>query len=86
MGFVTSIVMMMMIWWVVFLASLPFGYEQQTDTKKGFATSAPKHPKLKQKLFYSTLITALIFGFLWWGVDTGFVNLRAWIVSELRSV
>jgi predicted secreted protein len=64
MGFVSGIMVYFVIWWVVLFMVLPFGIDVEETPEKGFATSAPKNPKLKKKFLTTTALTALIWGII----------------------
>lgn len=74
MDIVSGIVVYILLWWWVFLMSLPFGVRPDDVIGKGHATSAPKNPRILMKALITTCI-ALV---LWFGV-------RALILSELFS-
>jgi len=52
---------------------LPFGVSIEKNPKKGFATSAPKNPKIGKKFFITTVLTAFV-----WGV-IHFIMINHWI-------
>jgi predicted secreted protein len=62
MGFVSGAMVFFVIWWVVLFMVLPFGVRIEENPEKGFATSAPKNPKLKKKFFITTALTAFVWG------------------------
>lgn len=47
-------------WWVVFYLSLPIGIEIEDKPSKGHVRSAPKNPKMKAKLIWTTIIASII--------------------------
>jgi predicted secreted protein len=52
------------LWWVVLFTVLPFGIQVEENPQKGFATSAPKNPRLKKKFLVTTVLTVLIWGII----------------------
>jgi len=60
----TAIAIFFLIWWVVLFAVLPWGIRSQHEDGEmapGTDPGAPALPKLKSKLLWTTLISALIF-------------------------
>ncbi|MCC6597370.1 MAG: DUF1467 family protein [Alphaproteobacteria bacterium] len=53
MGWISGIVVYVLIWWTALFAVLPFGLTRQQDGK-------PENPKLKQKIIITSLLSALI--------------------------
>jgi predicted secreted protein len=64
MGFVSGAMVFFVIWWIVLFIVLPFGIHAEDNPKKGFATSAPKNPKLKKKFLITTTLTTFIWGII----------------------
>ena len=46
MDFVSGVVVYLLLWWWVFLMSLPFGVRIEDNPEAGHATSAPARPML----------------------------------------
>jgi predicted secreted protein len=65
----TGVAIYLTIWWTVLFAVLPFGvtshYEAGIDKGDGGDPGAPVDPKLKQKAFTTTWISAVVFGLFW---------------------
>ena len=77
---VTILLVFIIIWWLVFFMSLPFGVQAQSETKegvtKGTMPSAPANPHLKKKIIYSTIIAlALTVGY-YFLATSGLVSFR----------
>ena len=70
MDFVSALVVFLLLWWWVFLMSLPFGVRTVDTPEAGHAPSAPARPMLWRKALVATAIA---------GVLTGLVN---WIISS----
>ena len=64
MTFVSGIMVFFVIWWVVLFMVLPFGIDIEENPKRGFATSAPKNPKLRKKFLITTALTTFIWGII----------------------
>ena len=75
MDFVSGIVVFILLWWWVFLMSLPFGIKTPDDIEIGHATSAPEKPMIRQKVMVSTAIALVLFAIVYWIIDTGFISL-----------
>jgi predicted secreted protein len=60
----TDFAIFFLIWWVVLFAVLPWGVRSQHeggDIAPGTDPGAPVLPKLGRKLFWTTLVTSVIF-------------------------
>ena len=57
MSVVSTILVYLMIWMIVFFMSLPIGVNVSKESIPGNANSAPVKTNLKAKIFYSTIIT-----------------------------
>ena len=75
MDFVSGLVVFILLWWWVFLMSLPFGIKTPDVVKSGHATSAPEKPLLRRKVTISTVIALVLFTIVYWIIDTGFMSL-----------
>jgi predicted secreted protein len=64
MGIATIIALYLTIWWTVLFAILPLGVttyaEAGIEVKDGGDPGAPVNPKLKQKFFTTTWISAIV--------------------------
>lgn len=71
-----GIVTYLIVWWLIFFMTLPFGAAPPEQPEAGHATSAPAKPRLMIK----ALVTTVLAGFATWGV--------AWVIDadliELR--
>ena len=75
MDFVSGIVVFILLWWWIFLMSLPFGIKTPDKIESGHATSAPEKPMLRRKVAISTAIASVLFVIVYWIIDTGFISL-----------
>ena len=75
MDFVSGLVVFILIWWWVFLMSLPFGVKTLDEVESGHATSAPEKPMLWLKVTISTAIASVLFVIVYWIIDAGFISL-----------
>ena len=57
------------IWWVLLFAILPFGVrtseEAGESSNPGFAESAPHRPRLLPKIIATTIISGIVFAFIY---------------------
>jgi len=60
MGWVSGIVVYLMIWWMVIFMVLPFGVKPPEDPEPGHAPSAPERPMLWRKAAITTVISAVV--------------------------
>ncbi|WP_068082805.1 DUF1467 family protein [Polycladidibacter stylochi] len=62
-------------WWVIFMALLPFGIRAQNEdgaaVVPGTPASAPQNPLLLRKVLWCTLLTSLLFATFYWAVEAG---------------
>ena len=75
MDFVSGVVVFILLWWWVFLMSLPFGIKVPDEVGSGHATSAPERPMLQRKVTISTVIASVLFAIVYLIIDTGFFSL-----------
>jgi predicted secreted protein len=66
------------VWWIIFLITLPFGVKTSPETVEslvpGQAPSAPAQPKLRQKIIWATLITLVITLIAWLNAYYGWIS------------
>ena len=75
MDFVSGLVVFILLWWWVFLMSLPFGIKTPDEVESGHATSAPDRPMLQRKVTISTVIASVLFALVYWVIDKGLISL-----------
>lgn len=64
MSLVTAIAIYFIIWWVVLFTVLPWGVRSQEeggDVVSGSDPGAPTIPRLRWKLFWTTVVSAVVF-------------------------
>ena len=71
MDFVSGLVVYVLLWWWVFLMSLPFGVRPPIEPEQGHATSAPVRPMLLHKMAASTVIAGGLFVLIYFVIDSG---------------
>jgi len=60
MGWVTGIVLYVLIWWITVFAVLPLWVTPAEPDDPGHAAGAPQHPHLLRKIAITTVVSALI--------------------------
>jgi|TARA_X000000950_G_scaffold284534_1_gene387874 predicted secreted protein len=60
MDFVSGLVVFLLLWWWVFLMSLPFGVRTVDTPETGHASSAPARPMLWRKVLVTTIIAGAL--------------------------
>ena len=72
-----SIVIYVIIWWIVFFSLLPLDVNREKkEIIRGSDSGAPENPKILKKFIYSTLITSIIFIFIYILVKYEYLNIR----------
>lgn len=75
MDFVSGTVVYLLMWWWVFLMSLPFGVRTVEDPETGHASSAPARPMLWRKMAVTTVIAAVLTGIINWVIASQIISL-----------
>ena len=75
MSFVSGLVVYILLWWWVFLMTLPFGVKAPDAIEAGHATSAPAKPMLWRKAGVTTVIAAVLFALVYWVIVSEFIRL-----------
>ena len=76
MDFVSGLVAYILLWWWVFLMSLPFGAKPSEQPELGHAPSAPARPMLWRKVAATTVIAAILFVIVYMIIDSGIISFR----------
>lgn len=71
MTWVTGALVYVIIWWLVFLVTLPFGVRPEEDPQPGTVASAPAQPRLWLKAGIATAVSAVL-----WGIFLAVVRLE----------
>ena len=72
---VSTLVVFLLLWWWVFLMSLPFGVRTEETPEAGHAPSAPRRPMLFRKGLVSTVIAAALTFVVDWVISAGIFSL-----------
>ena len=65
MGIVTGILVYVVLWWLIFLVTMPWGHQPLKEPVPGSVKSAPENPRLILKALITTTITTIIFYLLY---------------------
>lgn len=68
MGIVTGILVYVIMWWLIFFMSLPWGVQPIEEMDKGYERGAPAQPRLLLKVVVTTGITTVLFMLYVWFV------------------
>ena len=75
MDFVSGVVVYFLLWWWVFLMSLPFGVRTESNPEAGHAPSAPARPMLWRKMGFTTIIAAVLTSVIHWIISSEIISL-----------
>ena len=75
MDFVSGLVVFLLLWWWVFLMSLPFGVRTLDTPEAGHAPSAPARPMLWRKVLVTTIIAAVLTVLVNWIISAQIISL-----------
>jgi predicted secreted protein len=75
MDIVSGVVVYILLWWWVFLMTLPFGVKSPETVETGHATSAPERPLIWRKVGVATIIAAILFSIVFMVIDSGIISL-----------
>ena len=75
MDLVSGAVVYLLMWWWVFLMSLPFGVRAEAEPEAGHAPSAPARPMLWRKVGASTLIAGVLTAIINWVISSQIISL-----------
>lgn len=71
MSWITGLLVFVVLWWLVLFAVLPWGVRTNDGRESGHDAGAPVNPALWRKAAVTTLIAGVIFGAVYWTVDSG---------------
>jgi predicted secreted protein len=75
MDIVSGAVVYLLMWWWVFLMSLPVGVRTVEDPEAGHAPSAPARPMLWRKMAATTVIAAVLTAIIHWIIAAQIISL-----------
>ncbi len=79
MGWVTGLAVYVIIWWLVIFMVLPWGVRRigPEELGTGEEPGAPERPLMVMKVAITTVISGVIFGFVYLVVVSGVISFRA---------
>ena len=75
MGLVSGLVVYILLWWWVFIMTLPFGSKVPDVIETGHASSAPAEPMLWRKAAITTVIAGILFAIVYWVIVSEIISL-----------
>ena len=79
-----SIVTYVILWWIILFLLLPFKIKSQLDDKKinpGTEPGAPSNPRILKKVFYTTIITSILFTIIFILSYFNVINIRDFLTK-----
>jgi predicted secreted protein len=82
MHWVSGVVLYILIWWVTLFAMLPIGTSPRpdADTVSGWR-GAPVRPRLRAKLLWTTVVSAVLWGIAYWVIASEYLSFRHGILA-----
>ena len=75
-----SLIIFVLIWWIIFFSLLPIDVDRKhKEIVEGVDKGSPENPKIIKKIFYTTIITSIIFVGIFMLVKYDYLNLRRFI-------
>jgi predicted secreted protein len=76
MGWVTGIVVYILVWWVTLFAVLPLWVTPPDRSDPGYAAGAPPRPRLLLKVAVTTVVSAIIWTAIYAVVNSPWLSFR----------
>jgi predicted secreted protein len=81
MNWFSGFVVYVILWWILFFMSLPFGVKSPDEAGEavgpGHATSAPVRPRLWLKAVVVTILAGMLWGVVYWVIESDLVSFRS---------
>ena len=75
-----SLIIFVLIWWIIFFSLLPIDVDRKhKELVEGVDKGSPENPRIIKKIFYTTIITSIIFVGIFMLVKYDYLNLRRFI-------
>ena len=75
-----SLIIFVLIWWIIFFSLLPIDVDRKhRELVEGVDKGSPENPRIIKKIFYTTIITSIIFVGIFMLVKYDYLNLRRFI-------
>ena len=75
----TAFAIYFVIWWIALFLTLPFGVRSQHEDGESIPGTDPGAPvltRMRAKLIWTTVISAVIFAAAWLAYDAGYLNVE----------
>jgi predicted secreted protein len=76
MNWFTGIMVYVIVWWLVFFTTLPFGVRLPDNVEPGHDVGAPEKPRLWMKALISSVIAGVLFGIIYYVIDADLISFR----------
>jgi predicted secreted protein len=76
MGWVTAIILYVLIWWITLFAVLPLWVTPAEPDDPGHAAGAPQQPHLLRKIAVTTVVSALIWVTIYFVIRSPLLSFR----------
>ena len=80
MGWFSGFVVYVILWWLVFFVTLPFGIRSPDDVgeevEPGHATSAPVKARVWLKAAVTTAVATVLWGIAYWVIASDLISFR----------
>ena len=70
------IVVFVILWWLVFFVTLPWGVRRVEDVQEGNDPGAPANARLWLKAGITTVIAIILTACAWWVITSDIVSIR----------
>lgn len=85
MSIVTGIVLFLMIWWTILFCVLPWKHRPQEAPETGTVASAPEHPHLALKFGITTILSILLWVFIYFLILSDTISFRNLADADIRQ-
>jgi predicted secreted protein len=75
-GWVSGIVVYVIIWWIVMFMALPVGIRREENPETGHDPAAPANPMLWRKAAATTVIAAVLWAIVYWVISADLISFR----------
>lgn len=76
MNWFTGLMVYLMTWWMVLFTVLPWGNRASEKPEPGHEAGAPERPRLWMKIGVTTIIATLIWGIIFYIVESDIITFR----------
>ena len=75
-----ALVVFIVVWWMVFFITLPFGVSRVENPEEGHDPGAPEKPRLVIKALITTAVASALTGGLAAAAEYGLIDIRALLI------